>query len=615
MNETASGFSDRLRTALLPRLGDAVLRFPVSVLCAIVASFFLVLVSEDFRGWDREFAFVLRVTGGLVCGGLWALSAVLFGEARGWSPAWRTIVAIAGAMVLFAVCWFHHELDVVEFALVAALLLLVGLAPYVFQARDNRAFWAFNHDTWIGAAFAALAGFLLAAGVSAILATLEYLFKIDVRDALWAQVWIVALGIVVPIYWLNSIPKRFDLQVAESDQKDAELTTRLITILVKFILVPLLLAYTAILYAYAVKIGIGWELPRGRLGYMVSAFGAVGVVTSLLLFPSREHAGRLAAFFWKHWFWLTLVPLLLLYIGVWRRISEYGLTQERYFLIVVGAWLAIVALLFGLRFLARDLRIIPGSLAVLLGVTALGPWGMEGLPLRTLEAELRGLLAAEGSLDANGVLKARSELPEKRETEVGVRMSSIIHYFRRHDRLDRLRPLFGADADTLIQADGKNRFSSSHKTMTRVMERLVIPLHQARGQNLQHVSFNASSPGQVDVDDAAGLSGPFTVFREEFPEGPARYKEATDFLKATMVDDTLRLMRGDVVLGEYDLRAFVKDVVGPGGKRDDAAQVLEPVAGTGQSRLLVIHFYGRIEGTEELNVTNIGFWVVSPNRL
>jgi Domain of unknown function (DUF4153) len=43
-------------------------------------------------------------------------------------------------------------------------------------------------------------------------------------------------------------------------------TTRAVASIMKFLLVPLLLVYTAILYAYAIKIGLEGTLPKGTLG-------------------------------------------------------------------------------------------------------------------------------------------------------------------------------------------------------------------------------------------------------------------------------------------------------------------------------------------------------------
>ena len=49
-----------------------------------------------------------------------------------------------------------------------------------------------------------------------------------------------------------------------SPEEESEFTFRATAALVKFVLVPLLLVYTTILYAYAVEIALAWDLPKAR---------------------------------------------------------------------------------------------------------------------------------------------------------------------------------------------------------------------------------------------------------------------------------------------------------------------------------------------------------------
>ena len=94
--------------------------------------------------------------------------------------------------------------------------------------------------------------------------------------------------------------------------------------LVKFVAVPLLLVYTAILYAYAAKIALAWELPKGTLGAMVVGYLFAGAATLLLGYPSRETGGALVRLFWRYWVWLAALPVVLLFVAVSRRIADYG---------------------------------------------------------------------------------------------------------------------------------------------------------------------------------------------------------------------------------------------------------------------------------------------------
>ena len=84
----------------------------------------------------------------------------------------------------------------------------------------------------------------------------------------------------------------------------------------KFILIPLLLAYAAILLVYAVQIVITRQLPEGMLGWMVLGFVTAGAGAWLVLHPEFLRDSIIVRFFRRWWFWLTIVPLILYFVAV-----------------------------------------------------------------------------------------------------------------------------------------------------------------------------------------------------------------------------------------------------------------------------------------------------------
>ena len=134
--------------------------------------------------------------------------------------------------------------------------------------------------------------------------------------------------------------------------------------LVKFVLVPLLLVYTAILYAYAVKIAFAWELPKGTLGGMVVGYLLVGAATLMVGYPSRETSGPLVRFFWRCWVALTALPVVLLFIAVGRRLADYGVTEQRYLMVLIGVWALVLAIL----------RLVRGPISIFASCRACWPF-------------------------------------------------------------------------------------------------------------------------------------------------------------------------------------------------------------------------------------------------
>jgi Domain of unknown function (DUF4153) len=96
-----------------------------------------------------------------------------------------------------------------------------------------------------------------------------------------------------------------------------------------------------------------------------------------------------------------IVPTVLLVLAVWQRISEYGVTPERYCLVLFALWLMAMVAYLGSARGRMDLRVIPASLAVGLVLSSFGPWGAAAISMHSQLAELQNVLNGENLL-SNG---------------------------------------------------------------------------------------------------------------------------------------------------------------------------------------------------------------------
>ncbi len=166
---------------------------------------------------------------------------------------------------------------------------------------------------------------------------------------------------------------------------------------------PLLVLYTLILYAYAVRIVVTGEIPKNLVSPMVLAAGGLGSA-ALLLFDPRPGRGGLAR-------GLRLAPALFLplaplgYWALWIRIHEYGWTEFR--MVRVVALSGLVALAVGAtvqlaRRRAFSLHVAPVVLAGVLLLSALGPWSALAFSRRSQQARLARALSEVGIAPAAG---------------------------------------------------------------------------------------------------------------------------------------------------------------------------------------------------------------------
>lgn len=130
--------------------------------------------------------------------------------------------------------------------------------------------------------------------------------------------------------------------------------TRILDVLLNYIVTPALLIYTAILCLYMVKILVTWSLPEGGVAYLVFGFTllALGVKALQPLLQKRMYD-----WFFDCFSLVSLPTQLLFWIGVLRRTNEYGLTEPRVYLLVCGGLMTLCVLLFLSRRTGRYLYV------------------------------------------------------------------------------------------------------------------------------------------------------------------------------------------------------------------------------------------------------------------
>jgi hypothetical protein len=350
------------------------------------------------------------------------------------------------------------------------------------------------------------------------------------------------------------------------------------------------------------------QLPKGRLGTMVLAFGSAGIATALLLYPTRASSGTLVQVYWRHWFSLLPLPLLLLFIAVQQRMQQYGLSESRYLVVLAGVWMAILALAFLLRRGERDLRLVPGVLALLLLIASFGPWGAEGLPQRLQVAELTRILGGagvlkDGRIDAAVVAgkSVRFTDPDRR------RAHAIVDYLSRDTRLDRLQPLFTGTSN--------NPFADAsvvqHSRAMLVKEALGIG-RDVPGSPGRYVSLSWNLPGILEIASASRLVGPINIYARKRDaandviidkDGIPSVKVALDSNRIIVTD----IMTGQEAAFEPLAPSIVKQRLEVGLGPAKSPLALRPVTGQLPGELVVLNMSAQRGNDDAFELQSMSF--------
>ncbi len=207
--------------------------------------------------------------------------------------------------------------------IIAIVLLIIGKEPL-----ENEPYGQNILDTVINVAAGFIIGFLLIAIVDIIIASVNFLFDLDLKDKWFTNPMAFIAFVIIPLLCCSF--------VENNSYKEAN--GKILKILIDHILSPALIIYTAILYIYIGRIVLRWELPNGGVAYIVAIFMAVGLICHLFrLLVEKRHF----EWFYKAFPFIAIAPLILLWIGAFRRIGEYGFTEVRVYLICLALLLTV----------------------------------------------------------------------------------------------------------------------------------------------------------------------------------------------------------------------------------------------------------------------------------
>jgi hypothetical protein len=487
----------------------AVWRFPLPVLCAIGAT----LIHWPIVDGSGEMALLSRFSLSfiLAVAFFWSGAAALLGEATK-RPLTSALVCIAGLIVIayafdlpraFRI-WLLWEpsngwtnMRVPQLFLAGAIAVLPTLAPYTARSASQSAYWQFNHKLFV--AFIAAAAGAIAAWIGwwAILETAQVLFGFEQTTDLLQKGATIAICLVGPLVGLILTPANFAEEVRSG--ADQEFTARAVALLVAYILIPVTVVLSGLLAGFVVKTLAEGTFLTSRLGF-TSALYAGGIIgVALMAYPQRSESGYIGLF-WRAFPYLLIAPTILLIPALWVRVAEYGWTPARYLALLTVIWVVVIAVAFVLPRWG-DLRIIVGTAALLLALTAFGPWGVGPVSGRSQFALLEAHLVRSG-----WVVDGRWKGPEDsgslpvRSPDV-VKMRTALETLRAVDELDRLRPWFeGQDGDPF-----KDQTAFA---LPSLFAKMKITTCGALGSGEKRVSFRAETPYVIPVGAQGVLAGP-----------------------------------------------------------------------------------------------------------
>lgn len=517
-------------------------RFPYALLAAVAGTIAAVILIE------QQDASAATVTFRVLWGALLAFplltALALLAEKRmigsGFSHALQVgalLLAAGYAATLPGNLELAPEMHGMRLAmLVIAAWLAVTVAPWLQRGGMN-GFWQYNKTLFLRAALAALFTGVLFAGLAIALAAVENLFEIAVPGERYGQLWAVLVGIFATWFFLAGVPADLaSLETAEDYPKGLK-------IFAQYVLLPLVMVYLVILVAYAGKIILAWDWPQGMVSGLILGFAAAGLFSLLLLHPLRDRDGHGWIATASRGFFIVLAPLLIMYfLAVLRRLSDYGLTEGRYIAVTAGVWLSIAVLYF-LFSREKNIKLIPLSVGLLALLMSFGPWGAFSVSEHSQVERLRSMLERSGRLADGRVTPSDRNVAAEDVREI----SAVLEYLHGIHGYETIAPWF--DTSLKVETEGRENWKApSDVTAMLGIEFIAGGMRMAGGKPV----FNADEKSGTDIRGYDQLL-PDHYFDKEADIRSVTAGEATYALNAAF--DTLRfvLARGSTPADTVDM--------------------------------------------------------------
>ncbi len=415
-------------------LVDTIRRYPVTLFMIYALATLAIYRLEAPYAYGHEIFDILdRWMLTLLLGFSLSLLVEAFWERMG-GKLWTRLISI-GVLAVFLLVYqqevmAHYEQNRVlvrHFLLIVANLFAFSVVPY-FLNRKNYSFYVVHLMARLIETLAYTV--VLGLGFTAILFAIQNLLYSQLNDHLYAHFWIFSFAVFAVTYFLSGIPKL-------SDDVGREEFGKVLKGLFLYIILPLLSVYSVVLYAYFFRILFQMDWPSGMVSYLVIFSSAIGMLSIFVLYPISKESRWCELF--VRWYPRLVLPLLaMMFVAIVMRINQYGITENRYFILLGGIWVTFGYLYFNIRRGKRHIVLVL-VLVILLLLSGVGPLSAFDVSMRSQNNRFEQLLRQYDMLDEQTGKIQSSPLHKTVEEGDLLQLYEIADYFSRRDELGSLR--------------------------------------------------------------------------------------------------------------------------------------------------------------------------------
>ena len=419
---------DKIKNTLVS-IKNSVKRFPITIGVSIVLVISLIYLNEVGSHINIEKREVLRRVNMVIGLGLpLSLCIGLIKERLLEKEKYKGILFYLVGIIVLVLYYFFllKDFDMVSITrYLGSILFLILAFYYIPWMGKGKSYEDYVIKVFSSFFLTIIYSFVLYFGISAILITIDKLFDVYIQSKIYYYMFLVVAIIFGLSLFLSRIP-------TSEEKFENYIYPKSLKILLLYIVIPLITIYTAILYAYFAKILITRQWPKGLVSHLVLWYSTLSVGVIFFITPVENKWGK----FFKTWFPKLVLPILfMMFVSIGIRIRQYGITENRYYVLALGLWVMGIMIYFSGKKPIKNI-VVPISLSIVILNSIFGPLSSYSLSELSQNKRFEKILLRNEML-VHGEIQKKPDIPVEDKEEI----SNIITYFSNNHSLADIKYL------------------------------------------------------------------------------------------------------------------------------------------------------------------------------
>ena len=429
--------------SFLPDMKKAIERFPLTVFCSVVVFILSVYLVENPELKNENLLNELHKMVILLGMSIPLTLALELAREKYFSVKNKWVIRFVNVLITLVFIIFYRfyylsgknsssTLDSLEQLMATGIIFFLCflLVPVIGKKDEEEKYF---QSVIVDKTVTILFSVVLFLGLIAVFATIDGLSLIKLDSNIYIETWLFVVFVFSVIFFLSKLKK------VDESLENYEIH-KIFKFLIYFIVIPLITTYTGILYVYFGKMLITRSWPQGLVSHLILWYTIFSLFIMIMVTPMAKKDSVARAF--KKYFPFASLPLLVLSIvSISKRISQYGVTPSRYFVVLLAMWLifCMVSSIFKAR-----LSVILISLITVVYISVFTPVNNRRITLMSQNKRFEKILVKHGLLK-DGKLVKKPELAKEKKYEVTDVLNYIFGINDRRNDIENLKPFGKTD--------------------------------------------------------------------------------------------------------------------------------------------------------------------------